>query len=140
MLPLATANAVGVMLFGALYATAGARLMSQGAFIACFLVVFGLVTTLWVRVEGRHRGLELLSRIGRAAAALVVVVIAVPVVILMPAFWLESQLPPDADFTRHLGPIMVLVLISLALVALANVVGSLIAVTTMLVRRRRRRS
>ena len=137
MLALAATNVVGVVLFAALYATAGARLMPQVAFVACLLVIFVLVTTLWVRVEARHRALEPLRRIGRAAAALVLVMVATPIAILMPAFWLHSQLPADADFTRHLGPIMVLVLVSLALVVLANLVGSVIAGTTTLLQRRR---
>ncbi len=45
----------------------------------------------------------------------------------MPAFWLDSQLPTDAGFTRFLGPIMTLVLIALVLVLAVNVVGTVIA-------------
>ena len=127
MLALAATNVVGIVLFAALYATAGAQLMPQAAFIVCLLVIFGLVTTLWVRVESRHRALDPIRRIGRIAAALVLVVITVPALVLMPAFWLDSQLPPEADFTRYLAPIMTLVLISLGLVVVVNVVGSILA-------------
>ena len=128
MLALAATNVVGVVLFAALYATAGARLMSQGAFLACLLVIFVLVTGLWVRVEARHRDLGLVRRIGRVAAGLVTVIFAVPMIVLMPAFWLDTYLPPDAGFRRHLGPLMTLVLISLALIAVVNVVGSAVAI------------
>ena len=127
MLALAAANVVGVVLFGAVYAAAGARLMPQAAFALCLLVMFALVTSLWVRVEARHRSLAPVRRIGRAAAGLALVLIAVPVMILSPVFWLDRQLPADADFTRYVGPIMTIVLIALALVVLTNVAGLLVA-------------
>ena len=127
MLALATTNVVGAVLFAAVYATAGARLMSQGAFVACLLVIFVLVTFLWVRVEARHRELGIVRRIGRVAAGLLAAVFGVPVFVLGPVFWLDTQLPSDAEFTRHLGPIMTLVLIALALIVVVNVVGVLAA-------------
>lgn len=128
MVALAATNVVGAMLFAAVYATAGARLMSQGAFLACLAVIFVLVTTLWVRVEARHRDMGAVRRIGRVAAGLVVVFLVLPATVLMPAFWLDTQLPPDAGFTRWLGPIMTLVLISLALTVVVNLVGAIVAV------------
>ena len=128
MLALTLANAVGVVLFGVLYAVAGARLMPQPAFLACLALIFMLVTVLWVRVEARHRRLEALSRLGRVAGALVIVVIAAPVIVLMPAFWFEAQLPTEAGLTRFLGPLMSLLLISLVLVAAVNVVGVGVAI------------
>jgi hypothetical protein len=139
VLALLAANVVGVLLFATLYATAGARLMPQGAFVACLVLIFTLITWLWVRVEARHRALEPLRRLGRAAAALCLVVIGVPIVVLMPVFWLESQLPAEAEFTRYLAPIMTLVLISLTLVVFANVIGAAIAgVSTVFGTKRRR--
>ena len=51
MLALAAANAVGVVLFGTLYAFAGARVLPQVAFAACLLVLFVLMTVVWVRTE-----------------------------------------------------------------------------------------
>ena len=126
MLALAAIDMVGVILFAALYATAGARLMSQGAFLACLALMFALVTALWVRVELRHRALEPLRHFGRVAAGLVLVVLGVPTLVLMPAFWLDSHLPSEAGFTRYLAPLMTLVLVSLGLVALVNVVGGLV--------------
>ena len=119
---------VGGVLFAAVYTTAGARLLSQRAFIVCLLVIFVLVTTLWIRVEARHRGLGPLRRIGRVAAGLAAVVLVMPTLVLMPAFWLETYLPPDAGFAAFLGPLMTLVLISLALVVVVNIVGALVAV------------
>ena len=114
-------------MFAVVYATAGARFMSQIAFAACLFVIFSLVTALWVRVEARHRGLETLRRIGRVAAGLVVVLLGVPAFVLMPAFWLDTQLPDEVGFTRYLAPLMTLVLISLGLVVLVNVVGGVVA-------------
>jgi hypothetical protein len=128
VLALAATNVVGAVLFAAVYATAGARLMSQGAFVACLLVIFVLVTGLWVRVEARHRELGLVRRIGRVAAGLVIVVLGVPVFVLGPVFWLDTQLPADAGFSRYLAPIMTLALIALALIVVVNVVGSAVAV------------
>jgi hypothetical protein len=128
VLALGATNVVGAVLFGAVYATAGAQLMSQGAFLACLVVIFVLVTALWVRVEARHGQLGFVRRFGRVAAGLVLVVLVLPALVLMPAFWLESQLPPDAGFDRLLGPIMTLVLIALVLVVVVNVVGGVVAV------------
>ncbi|MBM3221686.1 MAG: hypothetical protein FJZ38_23945 [Candidatus Rokubacteria bacterium] len=128
MLALGATNLVGAVLFAAVYATAGARLMSQGAFLACLLVIFLLVTTLWVRVEARHRGLGAVRRVGRVAAGLVLVVFIVPMLILMPAFWLDSYLPPEVGFTRYLGPLMTIVLIAMALTVTVNLVGLVVAV------------
>jgi hypothetical protein len=138
MLALAATNVVGAVLFAALYATAGARFMSQGAFVACLVVIFAMVTTLWVRVEARHRELGLVRRIGRVAAGLVAVVLVIPGLILMPAFWLDTQLPPDSGLTRLLGPLMTLVLIALALIVVVNVVGSLVAIARAAMGRARR--
>ena len=127
MLALAATNAMGAVLFAVVYAAAGARLMSQGAFIACLLVIFTLVTTLWVRIEARHRPLGLVRRLGRIAAGFVMTALVVPTLVLGPAFWVDTQLPPDAGFTPFLAPLMTLVLIALALTALVTVVGSIIA-------------
>ena len=127
MLALAAANAVGVILFGTLYALAGSRVLSQLAFIACFAVLFPLVTVLWVRAEARHRALDTLRRIGRAMAGLLIVVIATPAVVLTPLFWLDLQLPPEVGLNAAQGGVMALVLISLALVVAVNVLGGVVA-------------
>jgi uncharacterized iron-regulated membrane protein len=123
MLALASANAVGVVLFAALYAVAGAGFLSQPAFLVCLGVLFVLVTALWTWTERRHRHLEVLARVGRAAIGLVVVVIGAPVVVLMPLFWLDTQIPPEAGLRPLMAPLMVLMLISLVLVALVNLIG-----------------
>lgn len=126
MFALAAANVVGAVLFAVVYATAGARLMSQAAFVGCLFVIFALVTAFWVRVEARHGTLDPVRRVGRAAAGLVAVLLGVPALVLMPAFWLNTQLPQEVGFTRYLAPLMTLVLISLVLVVLVNVVGGLV--------------
>ena len=135
MLALGVTNVVGAVLFGTLYATAGASLMPQAAFLACLAVIFVLVTALWIRVEGRHRDLGFVRRFGRVTAGLVLVFLIVPGLVLMPAFWLDTQLPTDAGFNRFLGPIMTLVLIALGLVLVVNVVGAVIALGRATLRR-----
>lgn len=137
MLALAGANGVGVLLFATLYALAGARVLPQAAFLACLLLVFGLVTALWVRVEARHRPLGGVRRLGRIVIGLAVVAIATPVITLTPLSWLESRLPPEAGLATVLPGIMALVLIALVLVLAVNVVGGAIAVGLTVSRRRR---
>lgn len=119
-------NAVGVVLFGTLYAVAGTGFMSQGGFLACLTVLFALVTTIWVRTEARHRHRDGVARFGRAAFGLAVVLIVTPILVLMPLFWLDTQLPPEAGLRALLAPIMTLVLVSLALVTLANFAGGIV--------------
>lgn len=126
MVALAATNVVGVVLFGTVYALAGARRLSQAAFVTCLVLVFGLVTALWMWTEARHRTLHPLGRLGRAVLGLLAVIVVVPGVVLMPLFWLEDLLPPELGLTSVLGPVMALVLISLALVALTNIAGALV--------------
>jgi hypothetical protein len=90
---------------------------------------------MWVRVEHRSRALDPLRRVGRGAIGLVAVLIGLPVAVLMPLFWLESQLPPEAVPGLHLGPIMALLLAALALVAAANGAGAVVAVVLAVGRR-----
>jgi hypothetical protein len=123
---MAATDAVGAVLFGTLYGLAGAGWMSQAAFFACFAVLFVMVTTLWVWAEARHRNLPLVRRIGRVLAGLALAFIAVPGLVLMPLFWLDSQLPPEAGLRGLLAPFMALLLIALVLVVLVNVVGSVL--------------
>jgi hypothetical protein len=137
VLALAATNAVALLLFGALYAVAGARYLSQAAFLACLLVLAVLVTVLWVRVEERHRTLDPIRRLGRIAAGLVLVAVVTPPAVLMPVFWLDQQLPRDAGFTALVGPIMALTLIALAHTAAVNVLGAAIVAGRGLARRRR---
>jgi hypothetical protein len=59
-------------------------------------VAFIAITALWFRVEDRSRGLDPMVRVGRSAIGLLAVLIGLPVVVLMPLFWLESQLPLEA--------------------------------------------
>ena len=126
MLALAAADVVGVVLFGTLYGLAGARRVSQVAFVTCLVLLFALVTSLWILTEARHRPLHPVRRLGRAILALVAVNLVVPAAVLMPLFWLERALPPEVGAGAILAPVMTLVLISLVLVALTNAVGSVI--------------
>jgi len=126
MLAMAATNVVGVVLFGTLYALAGARRLSQAAFGACLVVLFALVTALWIRTEARHRGLNAVRRFGRAGLALAAVLVVTPAAVLMPVFWLESILPPEAGAGAIPAPVMTIVLISLVLVVLTNLIGSAI--------------
>ncbi len=99
------------------------------------LLAFVGVTALWVYVEQWSRALEAIRRIGRGAIALLMVVIGLPMVVLMPLFWLESQLPPEAVPALHLGSVMALLLVSLALVVATNVAGALVATGLGILRR-----
>jgi hypothetical protein len=127
VLVLAATNTVGLLLFATLYIMAGARYLPQPAFLACLAILFVMVTVLWVRVEGRHRRLDPLSRIGRVAGGLAIVLMGAPALLLMPVFWLESILPPEAGLTPVLAPLMSVMLISVALIAAVNVIGVLAA-------------
>jgi hypothetical protein len=123
VLALASTNAIGVILFGVLYVVAALHYMSQAAFLACLLVLFVLVTGLWLRVEARHRDRALLGRVGRIAAGLLAVIVVVPVAVLMPVFWLAEQLPVEAGLHARRGAIMFVILAALALIVIVNVVG-----------------
>jgi hypothetical protein len=138
VLPLAAADAVGVVLFGTLYAVAGAELLSQGAFLSALLLLFALATTLWMQAEARNQRLPALRRAARALMGLVVVVIATPALVLMPLFWLDTQLPLDAGLRPKLAPVMTILLISLALVLMVNLAGSMVVVARAVYARRRR--
>jgi hypothetical protein len=109
-----------------LYALAGARRLSHAAFVTCLVAIFALVTTLWIWTEARHRALHPARRVGRATVGLMTVVIVTPAVVLMPLFWLERILPPEAGIGGVLAPAMTLILISLVLIVLTNLVGSAI--------------
>jgi hypothetical protein len=137
MLPLTAANAVAVLLFGALYAIPGARRLPPGVFLACLALMFGMVTALWVQAERQNRGFDPVRRLGRVALGLVSVVFGVPALLLMPLFWLESHLPPAAGLTPLLATAMTVVLIALVLTVLVNVVGGAVAAGRGLLARRR---
>ena len=124
MLPLAGINLIGAVVFFSIYSAAGGRRLSQGAFLASLVVFFGALTALWLRVEGsRSAGRDTVSRIGRGAAALVLVVLGLPMLVLTPLFALQETLPAEAGFHDVTRPVMVLLLISLALVVGVNVAG-----------------
>jgi hypothetical protein len=134
---LASVNVLGAVLFAGVYAVAGATALPPVVFLVVLGLAFVATTALWVRAERRQRRLDPLRRLGRGAAGLVAVVVGLPVAVLLPLFWLESKLPPDAVGGLHLGPTMALVLIGLALVVAVNVVGAAVTVAAALGRRGR---
>ena len=135
MLALAATNTVGLLLFATLYIIAGARYLPQPAFLACLAILVVIVTGLWVRVEARHRALDPLRRLGRVTGGLLIVLIAAPALLLMPVFWLESVVPPEAGLKPVLAPLMSVMLISLALTVAVNVLGVATALAYAAVRR-----
>jgi hypothetical protein len=124
VLALAGINALAIVLFAGAYALAAAHVLSQGAFLAALVVLFGASTALWVRTErGTRRSRDPLSRVGRIAVGFLIAAIAVPGLVLMPLFSLREQLPAEAGLDQLLPGVMVLLLASLALGALSNVAG-----------------
>ena len=141
MLVLAAINSLGVALFAGAYGAAALRWLSQGAFLASLVVAFGLTVALWVRIERRGSLTRSpLERTGRAAAALVLTVVLVPIAVLTPFFALQSQLPPEAGADHVAGRIMVILIAALALVALANFSGGTYLMVSALGARLRGRS
>ena len=128
MLRLAGIDLLGAVVFFSIYSAAGGRRLSQGAFLASLVVFFGALTALWLRVEGSRAGggRDAVSRVGRAAAALAVVVLGLPMLVLTPLFALQGTLPAEAGFRDVTRPVMVLLLISLALVIAVNLAGAIV--------------
>jgi hypothetical protein len=140
MLALAGINALAILLFAGAYGLAAARVLSQGAFLAALVVVFGAFTALWVRTERRStRSRDVLSRVGRIGVGLLIAAIAVPGLVLMPLFSLREQLPEEAGVDVLIPGAMVILLASLALGALTNVAGIAFMLGQGLFRRLRRR-
>jgi hypothetical protein len=128
MLALAAVNAIGVVLFGTLYAVAGGRVLSQVAFLTCLVVLFVLATAVWIRTEARHRSLGPLRRVERIVVGLLLVVVVTPGAVLAPLFWLDEQIPNEVGLHAARGGVMALVLITLVLVALMNVAGAFVVI------------
>ena len=125
MLRLAGTNALAIVAFALIYAAAGFRWLTQGAFLASLAVFFVALTALWVYVERSRPGArDVLSRIGRGVLALVVVVIGFPGLTLAPLFALQEALPAEAGFADVVRPVMVLLLLALVLVIAMNVAGA----------------
>lgn len=140
MLVLGALDAMGIAVFGLIYAAGAKGLLTQGAFLTGLVVCFVGLTALWVRME-RSRGpaRDALSRAGRIAAGLVVAAIAVPGTVLTPLFFVHEHVPPEAGVGEILGPVMFILLASLALVALVNVAGIVFLAGSAVVRRLRPR-
>lgn len=125
MLVLVGTDALVALVFAGLYAVAGTRWTTQGAFLAGLVVFFVASTALWVRVErSRSGGRDVVTRIGRGSFALVAVVVALPALVLAPLLGLQETLPPAAGFADVVRPAMVLLLISLVWTVAVNAVGA----------------
>jgi hypothetical protein len=62
VLLLAGTNALATVAFALIYAGAGSRWLTQGAFLASLAVFFFLLTALWVHVERSRPARDALSR------------------------------------------------------------------------------
>ena len=124
---LAAVNVLGAVVFAGLYAVGARASVAPAVLMAGLFLGFAGVTALWVAVEQRSRGLDPFRRIGRGVLALLAVVIGLPIVVLMPLFWLESHLPLEAVPLLNLGPVMALLLVAVAVVAAMNGVGAIAA-------------
>ena len=107
MLALAAANAVGVVLFGTLYAIAGASPAVAGRVRrlsrAC--------SSPWSPRCGSAprpgtRASAPLRRLGRIVVGLLVVLVATPAAVLAPLFWLDAQIPVEAGLHAARGGVM----------------------------------
>ena len=140
VLPLAGVNAAGMVVFGAVYGAAALRSLSQPAFVAALLLAFAGAVVLWVRVERSGAANGALARLGRIVGSFVVALLAVPSLTLMPLYFLESQLPPEAGLDHVISRVMVLLVIALGLTVLVNLVGALAIGAAFLARREPRRA
>jgi hypothetical protein len=129
VLGLAGINALAAVVFAVIYGAAGSRRLTQGAFVVALVVFFASLTALWVRVErsaGRAR--DPIGRVGRSAAALALVVIGLPALVLAPLFAVKDALPPEAGLADAVRALMVLLLVSLALTVAMNLAGLVVCV------------
>jgi len=124
VLLLAGTNALATVAFALIYAAAGSRWLTQGAFLASLAVFFISLTALWVHVERSRPGArDGLSRLGRGVLALLIVVIGLPALVLAPLFALQEMLPSEAGFADVVRPVMVLLLLALILLITMNMAG-----------------
>lgn len=126
VLVLAAVNAVSVVLLGTLCALRLSGRVGVPPFLGCLVVLFFLATMVWVRTERRHRPLEPLRRLGRVVAGLAVVLVAAPMAVLTPLFWLHAQLPPEANFDAVLRVAMAATLMALVLAVVVNAAGGVV--------------
>jgi hypothetical protein len=140
VLPLLAVDLIGALAFATLYAAAASLFLARESFMLGLLALFLLVSLLWVRVERWQNGsLELVRRVGRAAFGLVAAVAVSVVVVLLPLFWLEGKLPPEAGMARLSALAMASLLFAFVHLALVHVAGSLIIAAGAMVARLYRR-
>jgi len=131
MLRLTGTNALAMVTFALIYAAGGSRRLTQGAFLATLAVFFISLTALWVHVERSRPGArDVLSRIGRAVLALLIVLVGLPALVLTPLFALQESLPEEAGFAEVVRPVMVLLLLALVLLITMNAVGLAVVVVS----------
>jgi hypothetical protein len=127
MLALVAIDLFTALAFAAVYAAAGGRWLGQAAFLASLVVLLVGAAAVWARTERTRPGpRDVLSRVGRAVLALVVVVVGLPALVLAPLASLERALPPTAGMTDVLRPALILLLICLTWTVATNVVGAAI--------------
>lgn len=126
MLVLAAANAVSVVLLGTVCLLRLTGRLGVPAFLGCLAILFVLATALWVRTERRHRRLEPWRRLIRVVVGLLLALVAAPMAVLTPLFWLDTHLPAEAGFQQTLGPVMAAILMALVLAVLVNAAGGIV--------------
>ena len=137
MLAMAGTNAVSVVLLGTLCLLGLTGRLAGPLFVGCLAAVFVLVTVLWIRTEQRHRAIDPFRRAARVVVGLLAVIVATPMVVLTPLFWLERQVPAEAGFTSALSPVMAAVLLALVFAILVNVAGGAVVAARALLGARR---
>jgi hypothetical protein len=133
VLALAGIDALAAVGFAVIYAAAGSRRLTQGAFAASLIVFFVAMAAVWVRIErSRPGGRDALSRLGRGGLALLMVVVGLPTVVLTPLFAMQDAVHADAGLGDLIRPAMVLLLIALLLTIALNVAGLAVAAVSAL--------
>jgi hypothetical protein len=133
VLALAGIDALAAVGFAVIYAAAGSRRLTQGAFAAGLIVFFVAMAAVWVRIErSRPGGRDALSRLGRGGLALLLVVVGLPTVVLTPLFAMQDAVPAEAGLGDLIRPAMVLLLIALLLTIALNVAGLAVAAVSAL--------
>jgi hypothetical protein len=136
MLALIAIDLIGTLAFATLYAAGASTFLAQRSFLLSLLALFLLLSVLWFRVERWQNGsLEMVRRVGRAAFGLLAAIAVAIVAVLLPLFWLEARLPPEAGMTRLSALAMASLLFAFVHLALVHVVCSLVIVAAAVAKR-----
>jgi hypothetical protein len=140
VLALVAIDLIATLAFATLYAAGASSFLAHRNFLLSLLVLFLLVNVLWSRVERWQNGsLEMVRRVGRAAFGLLAAIAVAIVAVLLPLFWLEARLPPEAGMTRLSALAMASLLFAFVHLALVHVVCSLVIVVAAVAKRLQRR-